>query len=96
MSTRQLTELQTEIIDALANDYEDLAQIHAMVGSDLDRSEIVAALWELIEMGYVLCYESTRYDMIPVKDPEEDRLRVFWFGLSDAGETFLATLEAAS
>lgn len=96
MSTRQLTDLQVEIVGALANDYEDLAQIHAMVESDVERSEIASALWKLIELGYVTCYEPTRHDMTPVAEPEEARLQTFWFGLSDAGEAFLANLEAAN
>ncbi len=96
MSTRQkgLTELQEQIIDALANDYESLEQISEMIDSSVTLSQIKTALWALIQEEYVACYAPTKTEMKPVTHPERRRLGASWFALTPKGEQILSALEA--
>jgi hypothetical protein len=92
----RLSLLQQEIIDCLANDYEDLKQIHQMLDRSVSQAEIREALWGLIQGGYVACFEPSQTAMVPVPKPDLQRLDAYWFALSELGEKALAELEAAS
>lgn len=94
MSTKpkQLTTLQEEIIDALANDYEDLQQIQGMLDHPVPIDEIKSALWTLIEEGYVTCYQPTKREMKAVGQPERQQLDIYWFALTQRGEQVLQAL----
>ncbi len=93
MSTKpeQLTILQEQIIDALANDYEDLKQIRGML--DAPESRIKSAIWTLIEEGYVACYQPTKTKMKTVDHPDRPALDEYWFALTPKGEQLLIALE---
>lgn len=91
---KNLTELQTQIIDALANDFEDVERICEMVELDADRREIEAALWGLIEEGIVACYTPTKVEMRHVDTPDRPKLSAYWFALTEKGEQLLTALEA--
>ncbi|MDW8141712.1 MAG: hypothetical protein RMJ90_05465 [Candidatus Bipolaricaulota bacterium] len=95
MSTKpkQLTRLQEKIIDALANDYEDLQQIQEMLDHPTHTDEITSALWALIGEGYVVCYRPTKTEMKPVTHPDRQRLDHYWFALTKRGEEILQALE---
>lgn len=91
MSTKpkQLTALQEEIIDVLANDYENLQQIQGMLDHPVPIDEIESALWALIEEGYVACYQPTKTEMKPVAHPNRQQLDIYWFALTEKGEQIL-------
>jgi hypothetical protein len=94
MSTKpkHLTALQEEIMDALANDYEDLQQIQGMLSQAVPTDEIKSALWVLIEEGYVACYQPTKTEMKFVAHADRQRLDGYWFALTERGEQILHTL----
>lgn len=96
MSTKpeQLTILQEQIIDALANDYEDLKQIRGML--DAPESQIKSAIWTLIEEGYVACYQPTKTEMKTVDHPDRQGLDEYWFALTERGQQLLQTLESSN
>lgn len=96
MSTPQkgLAELQEQIIDALANDYESLEQISEILDSSVKLSQTKTALWTLIQEGYVACYVPTKTEMKPVAYPERRKLGAYWFALTQGGERLLSALEA--
>ena len=96
MSTRQkgLTELQEQIIDVLANDYESLEQISGMIDSSVPLSQIETDLWTLIQERYVACYAPTKTKMKLVTHPERRELGSYWFALARKGERLLSALEA--
>lgn len=96
MSTRRkgLTELQEQIIDVLANDYESLEQISGMIDSSVPLSQIETDLWTLIQEGYVACYAPTKTEMKRVTHPERRKLGGYWFALTRKGERLLSALEA--
>ncbi|MBI3801976.1 MAG: hypothetical protein HY268_34035 [Deltaproteobacteria bacterium] len=94
MNTPQkgLTELQEQIIDALANDYESLEQISEILDSSGKLSQVKTALWTLIQEGYVACYVSTKMEMKPAAYPERRKLDAYWFALTQGGEQLLSVL----
>jgi len=93
MSTQQkkLTVLEKEIVDALANDYENLAQIREMVNLSEMNALMTSALWSLIQEKYVLCYLTTptKTEMEAVAQPERESLHDYWFALTKKGEQLL-------
>jgi len=93
MSTqpKELTALQEQIIDALANDYEDLKQIREML--NVPESDIQSALWQLICEEYIACYQPTKTALKPVAHPDRQRLDEYWFALTPKGEQLLIALE---
>jgi hypothetical protein len=93
MSTqpKELTTLHEQIIDALANDYEDLQQIRGMLNAP--ESTIKSALWQLICEGYVACYQPTKTELKPVAHPDRQQLDNYWFALTPKGEQLLIGLE---
>ncbi len=95
MSTKseQLTTLQEQIIDALANDYEDLKQIRGMLEQAVPESEIKSTLWQLIREEYIACYQPTKTELKPVAHPNRQRLDEYWFALTPKGEQLLTVLE---
>ncbi len=94
MSTKhkQLTTLQEQIIDALANDYEDIEQLRGMLDQPTPDEELKSALSALIKEGYVACYQPTKTEMKPVAHPDCQQLDDYWFGLTDKGEQLQQTL----
>lgn len=92
--TNDLTELQAEILDALANDFEDIQRIYEMIGSMATRGEVESALWRLVEKGLVACYAPGKTRMDLVHRPVRRLLDTYWFALSEEGERFLAALES--
>jgi hypothetical protein len=96
MSARQkgLTELQGQIIDVLANDYESLEQISGMIDSSVPLSQVKTALWTLIQEEHVACYAPTKTEMKLVTHPERRKLGGYWFALTSKGERLLSVLEA--
>jgi len=96
MSAQQkgLTELQEQIIDVLANDYESLEQISGMIGSSVPLSHIEADLWTLIQEEHVAGYAPTKTKMKRVTHPERRKLGGYWFALTSKGERLLSALEA--
>jgi hypothetical protein len=93
MSTqpKELTTLHEQIIDALANDYEDLQQIRGMLNAP--ESTIKSALWQLICGEYVACYQPTKTELKPVAHPDRQQLDNYWFALTPKGEQLLIGLE---
>ncbi len=74
MSTKhkQLTTLQEQIIDALANNYEDVEQLRGMLDQPTPDEELQSALWALLKEGYVACDHPT--EMKPVAHPDCQQL----------------------
>lgn len=95
MSTtpKRLTALQEEIIDTLANDYEDLQQIQGMLDHPVPVDQLTSALWGLVEEGYIACYQPTKTEMKLVAQPDRQGLNSYWFALTKRGEQLLQTLE---
>ena len=95
MNTQQkkLTKLEEQIIDALANDYENLEQIRNMLDQPIPDSKIKTTLWTLIQEGYIACYAPTKMTMKIVAHPERQHLDDYWYALTNRGEQLLITLE---
>jgi hypothetical protein len=86
--------LQEWIIDALANDYENLDLIGKMIDSSITSNQIETVLWTLIQEGYVACHAPTKTEMKPVAHPEYGKLDTYWFALTQKGKRLLSALEA--
>ena len=96
MSTRQkgLTKLQEQIVDALADDYEDMEQIRNLIGVRATDRQIQEALWALLAEGYVAGYSSTKTAMKRITRPERPQLGSYWFALTKKGEQLFSALQA--
>lgn len=94
MSTKstELTKEQKMIIDALADDYENIKEIASAFAPSFSKKQIKDALWCLVEQGLVTCFHAEKTGMKPVSKPEAHQLNKYWFNLSEAGELTLDTL----
>ena len=90
--TKELTKHQKRIIDALANDYENIEQVRELIGSDISSERLNDDLWTLIQEGYVACFSSTATAMQPVRHPQRQGLNAYWFALTKRGEQLLSSL----
>lgn len=90
--TKELTKHQKSIIDALANDYENIKHVRELISSDLNSEHLTDGLWTLIQEGYVGCFSSTSTTMQPVRRPQRQNLNAYWFALTKRGEQLLSSL----
>ena len=90
--TKELTKHQRDILDALANDYENIRHIRELIGFDISSKRLNDDLWTLIQEGYVGCFSSTAATMEPVRHPQRQGLNSYWFALTKLGEQLLSSL----
>jgi hypothetical protein len=91
----ELTDLKREIIDALANDYESLEQLHTLLDRPISQARLEKAVWDLIQDGYIACFTAAKTELTPVADPQRSRLSTYWFSLTEKGKELLSMLETS-
>jgi len=84
MKSMELTPHQKMIIDALADDYENIGEISSAFPASVSKKQIEDALWFLIKQGVVRCFCPEKTEMKPVLDPQPHQLSEYWFDLSGA------------
>jgi hypothetical protein len=85
-----MIQLEKEIIDALANDYENLDQMHQIMNQSRKNTSIVDTLWSLIQEGYIACFLPVAAEMRLITQPERSLLSDYWLALTEKGEQLLA------
>ncbi len=80
-----IDELKHEVLEVLANDYEDLEQLRDLLGK-VPSQRLREALWELIQEGLVECLRPSRTALHPVSNPNPSELATYWFALTEEGE----------
>jgi hypothetical protein len=88
MDSKLLTpdRLKHEILELLANDYEDLDQLSDLLGQAVPPERLEEALRELIREGLVGCFRPSKTELRPVRTPDLSKLHTYWFALTEEGE----------
>ena len=90
---QNMTLLQRQIVESLANDLENLGHIREFSPAGTSEDQLYEALKVLIADGIVICYASSEKELIPVPTPNYTSLSQYWFGLSERGEQLLRAME---